>query len=88
MIKILHLKSAMYVDKNECKERKQFCSRITYLKKYDCRHTVSWIFVMYHDHIYNVLLTGTLHGQPFACACRPLTNRRTALKVDNLQIDR
>ena len=33
-------------------------------------------------------LTGTLHGQCFACACRPLTNRRAALMVDNFQADR
>ena len=32
-----------------------------------------------------MLLTGTLHGQPFTCACRLLTNRRAAPKVDNLQ---
>ena len=30
-------------------------------------------------------VTGTLHGQPFACACRPLTNCRAARNVDNLQ---
>ena len=30
-------------------------------------------------------LTGTLHGHSFACACRPLTNRRAAPKVANFQ---
>ena len=29
--------------------------------------------------------TVPLHGQPFACACRPLTNRKAASKVDNFQ---
>ena len=32
--------------------------------------------------------TGTLHGQSFDYACRPLTNRRGAIKVDNLQATR
>ena len=35
-----------------------------------------------------MFLTGTLHGQSFACACRPLTNCRAVPKVDNLQAAR
>ena len=33
-------------------------------------------------------LKGTLQGQSFACACRPLTNCRAAPKVANLQAAR
>ena len=35
-----------------------------------------------------ILLTGTLHGQSFACTCHLLTNRRVAPNVDNLQAAR
>ena len=36
-----------------------------------------WISDIYHPcSFYTLRQTGTLHGQLFACACRPLTNHR------------
>ena len=32
-----------------------------------------------------MIITGTLCGQSFACACRPLTNRGAVPKFDKLQ---
>ena len=40
---------------------------------------------LHADNYAPMCLTGPLHGQSFACACRTLTNRIAARKVDNLQ---